>query len=303
MAAGAVGNRTFDETKLQVEGAPPFWKIHRMARSSGNLAEGQPGAEGDGVRIVLIDDDGNFLTVVTRFLQQLGYEVFSASSGEEGIQLAIECAPQLVLCDLEMPRMDGHEVLRGLRQHPAVGDVPFIFLTGQSKPEHVRAGMNLGADDYLAKPFEGEELIAAVRARLARSRSRTAAPSPTAVPASEDKQLGLDDSVLVKTNSDIKPVKVAEIRAILADGEYSWLHSGAANGTLIRKTLKQWEQELPARHFVRIHRGSIINLNHISRIDKADGQMTVFIRELAEPLEVSLRLAPVLNRKLKAFNR
>ena len=87
---------------------------------------------------------------------------------EEGVALAGRESPDLIVCDITMPEMNGHRVLQTLRDQPATAQIPFIFLTGWSEHEDVRSGMNLGADDYLVKPVDPTELLAAVRSRLRR---------------------------------------------------------------------------------------------------------------------------------------
>ena len=98
-----------------------------------------------------------------------GYEVAEARNGREGIERARREPPDLVLCDITMPEMNGHRVLETLRGEPRLAHVPFVFLTGWSEQEDIRTGMNLGADDYLTKPVVPDELASAIRARLRRA--------------------------------------------------------------------------------------------------------------------------------------
>lgn len=95
-----------------------------------------------------------------------GYQVRGASNGREGIACAQEYRPDLIICDIMMPEMNGYEVLAALRDHPTTALTPFIFLTARTDRRDVRRGMNLGADDYLTKPFTAAELIESVQARL-----------------------------------------------------------------------------------------------------------------------------------------
>lgn len=133
-------------------------------------------------RILVIDDDARLRQQCTELLKLEGYEVLEARNGREGIERARELVPDLVLCDVTMPEMNGHRVLETLRAEPRTANLPFIFLTGWSQREDVRTGMNLGADDYLVKPVVPDELLAAVRARLARA-ATTAKRNVEAVPA------------------------------------------------------------------------------------------------------------------------
>ena len=105
-------------------------------------------------RILVIDDDAAVLRYITRSLRTAGYHVDSAADGLAGVAMARQHCPDLVVCDISMPRLDGHEVLRQLRQFPVTSTVPFIFLTGRGDRSDVRQGMQLGADDYLSKPLD-----------------------------------------------------------------------------------------------------------------------------------------------------
>ena len=90
----------------------------------------------------------------------------SAPDGRAGIQLARDFLPNLILCDITMPEMDGFEVLRDLRSNPLTANIPFVFLTAQADRASLRQGMALGADDYVTKPFTSDELLAAIHTRL-----------------------------------------------------------------------------------------------------------------------------------------
>jgi signal transduction histidine kinase len=119
-------------------------------------------------KIVVIEDDEHIRAAVTEILAAEGYETAGAADGVAGVELARSQRPDLVICDITMPRLDGYGVLRQLRQEAATTLVPLIFLTARATKEDQRAGMELGADDYLTKPFTEEELLRAVATRLAR---------------------------------------------------------------------------------------------------------------------------------------
>jgi Response regulator containing a CheY-like receiver domain and an HTH DNA-binding domain len=120
-------------------------------------------------RILVIDDEAKLRRQFAALLAAEGFTVLEAKNGREGVDLARREQPDLVMCDITMPEMNGHRVLETLRQEPATAHLPFIFLTGWSEKADVRTGMNLGADDYLTKPVEPDDLIAAVHARLRRN--------------------------------------------------------------------------------------------------------------------------------------
>ena len=120
-------------------------------------------------KILVIDDDDSTLWLVSTLLKHSGFEVVEAASPEEGLRLAYQTHPDLVILDIMMPNMDGWEVCRRLRE---LSEVPIVFLTAKSSVTDVVYGLELGGDDYVVKPFDNQELIARVRAHLRRSPAR-----------------------------------------------------------------------------------------------------------------------------------
>jgi len=118
-------------------------------------------------RILIIDDDAHTCQMVGEFLRRQGNEVTSAANGGTGLAMAAADAPDLILCDLDMPGMDGQGVVSTLRHDEKLGEIPVIFLSGCTDREQIRRTMNLGADDFLNKPARLSEILAAVNARLA----------------------------------------------------------------------------------------------------------------------------------------
>jgi DNA-binding NarL/FixJ family response regulator len=129
-------------------------------------------------RILVIEDEPRVRGNIATILKMEGFEVLEASHGDEGVATARRDRPDLVFCDIAMPQLDGHGVLAALRADEATAKIPFVFLTARGSRFDQRAGMNLGADDYLVKPVEADDLLAAVRSRLRRQNeiagSRTA---------------------------------------------------------------------------------------------------------------------------------
>lgn len=117
-------------------------------------------------KILVIEDDPTVRTLIAKLLKAEGFEVVSGADGETGIQLARIHEPDLIICDIMMPECNGYEVLTQLRQEPATARIPFIFLSARADRTDLRQGMELGADDYLTKPFKRTELLAAISARL-----------------------------------------------------------------------------------------------------------------------------------------
>jgi len=117
-------------------------------------------------KILVIDDDEFVCEMISSTLQMEGFETISALDGHEGIEAARKHSPDLIICDVMMPKLDGYATLRAIRNDPSTATTPFIFLTGQTTKSDMRQGMDLGADDFLAKPIMIPELVAAIRTRL-----------------------------------------------------------------------------------------------------------------------------------------
>jgi DNA-binding NarL/FixJ family response regulator len=130
-------------------------------------------------KILIIDDEPEFLASVSHFLGLHGFKMCGTSDGVSGLALARRERPDVIICDITMPILDGYGVLHALRADPELAGTTFLFLTGRGNEADLRHGMNLGADDYLAKPIGLPRLLDAVCARLARrSEQRAAANRP-----------------------------------------------------------------------------------------------------------------------------
>ena len=122
-------------------------------------------------RILVVEDHRPLLTAIQQVLEAEGYVVFTATDGVEGLELMEEARPDLIVADIMMPRMDGYAFYEAVRSRPEWVPIPFIFLTAKTERADVLKGKRLGVEDYLTKPFDPQELVVAVRARLERARA------------------------------------------------------------------------------------------------------------------------------------
>ncbi|MBW4550506.1 MAG: response regulator [Aphanocapsa sp. GSE-SYN-MK-11-07L] len=119
-------------------------------------------------KILVIEDEPPVRANILDLLEAEGFEIMGAENGLIGALAAQEHQPDLIICDVMMPEINGHEVLEVLQLNPSTAVIPFIFLTAMADKADIRHGMQLGADDYLTKPFSCEELLAAIATRLAK---------------------------------------------------------------------------------------------------------------------------------------
>ncbi|MFN3927270.1 MAG: EAL domain-containing protein [Pseudanabaenaceae cyanobacterium] len=122
-------------------------------------------------KVLVIEDMDELREEVMELLSYEGFEVIGVSNGKEGVEVAKTELPDVILCDIAMPELDGYQTLAILREYPPTATIPFIFVTAKVSRADVRQGMDLGADDYLTKPFTAQELINAVTARLKKNNS------------------------------------------------------------------------------------------------------------------------------------
>jgi DNA-binding NarL/FixJ family response regulator len=120
-------------------------------------------------KILIIEDEPEMRRNITSLLRFYGYDPVAAENGRAGIEVARREKPDLILCDVMMPELDGYGVLSAMQLDAALARIPFIFLTAKGEKDDLRSGMNLGADDYLTKPVVNADLVRAIESRLRRS--------------------------------------------------------------------------------------------------------------------------------------
>lgn len=168
--------------------------------------------------ILVIEDNLDIRENTAEILSLADYRVLTAANGKEGVTLARQEKPDLILCDIMMPELDGYGVLRILGSSAETDQIPFIFLTAKSEREDFRKGMNLGADDYITKPFDDLSLLDSVEMRLRKSERLKAETVATHEPVAAVSQ-GLDElNHLI--SKEAKPLIVKKKHDIFCEGNY-----------------------------------------------------------------------------------
>lgn len=249
-------------------------------------------------KILVVEDDKHLRDIMETALSEEGYEVILAEDGQAGYDTALEIFPDMVICDITMPKHDGYWVLENLKKHSKFNTMPFIFLTAKVEREDIRKGMNLGADDYITKPFKVVELLNAIESRFAKKEHLISSITRTQK-TSLDQKVQKDALILLDTGKRLERIKIDNIECILAESVYTKIYLTDKIFFIVRKTLNEWENILPEKLFLRIHRSYIINLEHIKKNEKWYNQtLLIYLQNYEQSLTVSRKYSAIMKKKL-----
>lgn len=215
-------------------------------------------------KILLIEDDEIILDSTAEFLRECGYNIFTAADGLSGFHLAVEHYPDLIISDIAMPNFDGHRLYEMLQQNSDTALIPFIFLTAMAEKEDIRTGMQQGADDYITKPFDLDELHAAIKTRLIKSSKLKKIISDQYMTLFENPLTGvyiMDEKKLVFTNQ--KFLKIFEATDLTDQGFLDLIPDNE------RDTLKE--------KIEKALKGLIFHFNHSIFLIKQSGNIQITI--------------------------
>ncbi|MDP4173972.1 MAG: response regulator [Bacteroidota bacterium] len=245
-------------------------------------------------KILLIEDESPLSNNLKILLEEEGYKVYQAANGIDGIKLAHEEIPDLIISDIMMPGLDGYQVLEIFNSDRIISGIPFIFLSAKAEMENFRAGMQLGADDYLTKPIKAPELLQAVKVRLKKHKALLAKAQKqhdkSSIPEKDS-----SEAVMLKVNDKIELVSKKNIICIEALGESSKVYLKNGQKIIVSKLLKLWQSVLPENEFIRIHRSTLININFIEKFEPwFQRSLKVYLKNTDMAFIVSKRYASKL---------
>jgi two-component system LytT family response regulator len=209
-------------------------------------------------KILILEDDENVRLPVIDLLEAENYEVIAAADGKAGLEMARKEKPDLIVSDIMMPELDGHGVFEALQKDPLTAVIPFIFLTAKTDQADIREGLGLGADDYITKPFDHEDLLDSIETRL-RKYQRI---SEAALKAEDNPEY---DQIFIKDGESCWFVEYEKIRLLESEDNYVRVFFDNEK-PLVSRTLNYLEERLPAKRFFRANRKQIINLKWIRHI-------------------------------------
>jgi two-component system LytT family response regulator len=209
-------------------------------------------------KILILEDDETVRLPLIDLLEAENYDVLAAPDGKQGVDLARKEKPDLIISDIMMPEMDGHAVFEALQKDPITAVIPFIFLTAKTDPSDIREGLGLGADDYLTKPFDQEDLLDSIQTRLEKYQRI----SEAALKADDNPEY---DQIFIKDGESCWFVEYEKIRLLEAEDNYVRIFFDKEK-PLLSRTLNYLEERLPKKFFFRANRKQIINLKWIRNI-------------------------------------
>ncbi len=248
-------------------------------------------------KILIIEDDIAITNTIIDLLETEGYEVNTVTNGEDGVKHAKSFLPDLIICDISLPGINGFEVFSRLSKDEKMMKIPFVYLSARVSNEDVRHGMTLGADDYITKPFKISELLRVIEIRL--KKNKILRSSENLDEEKKDKKLDDEEHILISVNDKPKFLKIRDIKCITAEAEYSNVYTQDGEKYLVRKLMKSWEEILPENTFLRIHRSTIININFIEKMDKwFNHSFIIYMQNEKEPFVASRRYATSIRSRL-----
>jgi DNA-binding LytR/AlgR family response regulator len=244
-------------------------------------------------RLLIIDDEEDIRDSIKDIFQYDGNETFAASDGLEGLTMTSVLKPDLILCDIMMPGLDGFQVRKKLNENNITRDIPFIYLTAKAELTSFRRGMNLGADDYIIKPIRNRELIDAVYNRIRRIEGfKTREIKENDIP-----RLTPEDKILLNYGKEHLLVPVNDITFINVKENYTLLNLIDGKKVIQKKSLKKWQEMLPEKTFVRVHHNTLINFNYIEKIEPFfNGSLIARIKHHPESIICSKRYSQKIKK-------
>lgn len=198
--------------------------------------------------ILLIEDNLEMRENTAEIIELANYQVLTAENGKVGVELAKEHMPDLIICDIMMPEMDGYGVLYILSKDPNTCSIPFVFLTAKAEKSEFRKGMNLGADDYVTKPYEEMELLSVIESRIERSQLFKSGYEQNLSGLSSfiDEAKGIEELSKLSENRKIRTYKKKEV--VFHEGDYAsaiyFVNSGRVRTYKINDDAKEYSVDL-----------------------------------------------------------
>ena len=223
-------------------------------------------------KIMIIEDDEFIRKNLVTLFSSLNYEVTSSNTAEDALETLKMETPDIIISDIILPKMSGLEFKKILNEQKETFEIPFVFLTSRNTYQDLRIGMQLGADDYIFKPFSSKEIIESVEMRLLKNRRN-------------DSSNG-QKNIFIKVGTDIQKIALDEIVMLLSENQYSRIFLTNQKKHIVRRPLTQWEEFLDD-NFLRVSRSAIININKIEKIETKEGKKYLRMENYEDRIKIT----------------
>ncbi|MCU0343807.1 MAG: LytTR family transcriptional regulator DNA-binding domain-containing protein [Ignavibacterium sp.] len=227
-----------------------------------------------------------------------GFNTYITIGESDGLKIADRYMPDIIICDL-----DNYEnelgVVKKLNENISTECIPLLIITSTTNNAHIRAAMELGADDVLVKPIIYKSLLRSINKRLRKIEVLRAHLTDKIISSENafSSQTKKIDHVLVKIGTNLKLIEFSRIVCISALKEYSKVIIDDGSKVVVRKSIKNWVETLPAKDFLRIHRATIVNMLFLDRIEKAGFRSyNVYLKNLSTPFPISQRYGNIMKK-------
>ncbi len=241
-------------------------------------------------KVLIIEDNHDLADNIYLMLKERGYKPVVAYNGSSALKIFQQELPEIILCDIMLPDISGYKILNEIKKIENAKLPIFIFLTAKSQRDEIRKGMELGADDYITKPFTYEELIKSINTQIKKRTKLQISGNQQKIYKGKKSRLNYDDYIFINDKKNPGFYTVNKIIYINSVKDYTRLVFEGNKKFLLRKPMIYWENKLPSNKFVRIHRQTIINLDFINKIEKASSnRLIITLKNTNEKLFVSQR--------------
>ncbi len=248
-------------------------------------------------QLLIVEDEQGIRETLQDILELAGYQVLTVKNGKEGYESIITNDPDLVLCDVNMPELDGFELLGAINQRLSNEIVPpFIFLTAKVEKQDIRQGMGLGADDYILKPYEYSDVLRTVRLRLDKRKKLLNNQEVTPPNLAQNSF----NKLAIPCDEGLELVSFDKIIKCQADRAYCIFHLAGGRKILVSKPMKEFENVLISNQFIKVHKSTIVNIKFAEKFIR--GKSGHLVMSDNSIVSVSLRKKEELIKLLKSQN-
>jgi DNA-binding LytR/AlgR family response regulator len=231
-------------------------------------------------------------------LESAGYSTYVTEGESDGLKIANRYLPDVIVCEIDDYEKE-LEVIKKLNDNLSTECIPLLVITSTYNNVHIRAAMELGADDVLVKPLNQESLLRSIKKRLRKIEVIKSNLTDTIISTENafSNQSKKIDHILVKIGTNLKLIEFSRIVCISAQKEYSKVTTDDGCKIVVRKSIRNWVETLPAKDFLRIHRATIVNMLFLDKIEKAGFRSyNVFLKNITTPFPISQRYGNIMRK-------